>query len=57
MFQGRGGESVEPFPASVLALWLLELTWSFAVAEAGGCERRDRLCASRVPVLHSLVWP
>lgn len=34
MLQGHGGEPGEPFPASVLALWLLELTWSLAIADA-----------------------
>ena len=29
-----GGESVESFPTSVLTLWLLELAWSFVIAEA-----------------------
>lgn len=33
-WQGRRGESIEPFPASALAAWFLELTWSFTVAEA-----------------------
>lgn len=45
MLQGHGGESVQPFPASVLALWLFELTWSFATAEAASADGGTRSAA------------